>query len=59
MVFQLSTVHEDYGLVWCVASGATPRLSRGGRIGRHTYDGKTVARRGGLGHAPNNPYDSS
>jgi hypothetical protein len=44
--------------VWCGASGATARLSRGGRIGRHTCGVKTTARRGGLGHAPNNPLYS-
>jgi hypothetical protein len=48
-------MNKHLGPVWCGASGATARLSRGGRIGRHTCGGKTTARRGDLGHAPNSP----
>jgi hypothetical protein len=43
------------GHVWCGAYAATPRLTRGGQIGRHTCCLKSVVRCDGVGATPNMP----
>jgi hypothetical protein len=62
---QITRVHlcfispsDDLRRVWCVACGATPRLSCDGRIDRHNCGGKGAAGGDSLGQAgqlPNTP----